>query len=244
MLDDKGVITDQDELTNMNKDYMRKYIGKSQLALRPKNTEEVSEILKYCNERKLAVVPQGGITGLVGGSVPSFDEVIVNLGRMDKILGFDPMTGIVSSEAGCILSNLQDYTSQYGYEMPYNLGSRGSCMVGGNLSTNVGGVKLMRNNSLHANCIGMKTVLADGTILDNMNLPRKDNTGYHLKHLFIGAEGTLGVITECSLLCYPIEQNRSLAMLACDSIEKVTSVLTLAKRSLGRNLSAFELLDQ
>lgn len=89
--------------------------------------------------------------------------------------------------------------------MPYNLGSYGSCMIGGNLSTNVGGIKLMRNNSLHANCIGMKVVLADGTVLDNMHLPRKDNTGYHLKHLFIGAEGTLGIITECSLLCYPIE---------------------------------------
>ena len=162
-------------------------------------------MLKYCNMRKLAVVPQGGNTGLVGGSVPSHDEVIVSLSRMDKLLGFDQLTGIVSSQAGCILSNLKEYTAQQGFDMPYDLGSRGSCMVGGNLSTNVGGVKLMRNNSMHANCIGMKVVLADGTVLDNMHLPRKDNTGYHLKHLFIGAEGTLGIITECSLLCYPIE---------------------------------------
>ena len=102
----------------------------------------------------------------------------------------------------------------------------------------------MRNNSMHANCIGMKVVLANGTVLDNMHLPRKDNTGYHLKHLFIGAEGTLGIITECSLLCYPIEQNKSTAMLACSSIEDVTSILKLAKRNLGRNLSAFELLDK
>ena len=117
-------------------------------------------------------------------------------------------------------------------------------MVGGNLSTNVGGIKLMRNNSLHANCIGMKAVLADGTVLNNMHLPRKDNTGYHLKHLFIGAEGTLGIITECSLLCYPTEQNKSLAMLACSSMEKVLSILKTSKLSLGRSLSAFEFMDQ
>ena len=117
-------------------------------------------------------------------------------------------------------------------------------MIGGNLSTNVGGIKLIRNNSLQANCIGMKVVLADGTILNNMHLPRKDNTGYHLKHLFIGAEGTLGIITECSLLCYPIEENKSLAMLGCSSMEKVFSILKLCKRSLGRNLSAFEFMDQ
>ena len=163
---------------------------------------------------------------------------------MDKILGFDPMTAIVSTEAGAILANLYDYTAEYGYEMCYNLGSKGSCMVGGNLSTNVGGIKLMRNNSLQANCIGMKVVLADGTVLNNMHLPRKDNTGYHLKHLFIGAEGTLGIITECSLLCYPIETNKSLAMLACSSIDNVLSILKLSKRSLGRNLSASEFMDQ
>ena len=117
-------------------------------------------------------------------------------------------------------------------------------MIGGNVSTNVGGTKLIRNNSLHANCIGLKVVLADGTVLDNMDLPRKDNTGYHLKHLFIGAEGTLGIITECSLLCYPAESNKGLAMLACNSMENVFTVLKKAKRGLGRSLSAFEFLDE
>ena len=117
-------------------------------------------------------------------------------------------------------------------------------MIGGNVATNVGGTKLIRNNSLHANCVGLKVVLADGTVLDNMSLPRKDNTGYHLKHLFIGSEGTLGIITECSLLCYPAELNKSLAMLACKSMENVFSVLTKAKQGLGRSLSAFEFLDE
>ena len=117
-------------------------------------------------------------------------------------------------------------------------------MIGGNLSTNAGGTKLMRNNSLHANCIGLKAVLADGTILDNMTTSRKDNTGYHLKHLFIGAEGTLGIITECALLCPPIESNRNLAMLACESFENTLEILKIARRKLGRNLSAFEFLDR
>ena len=139
----KGVITDSDELSVMNTDWTKKYIGTSKLALRPQNTEEASAVLSYCNERKLAIVPQSGRTGLVGGSVPTYDEVILNMGRMNTILGFDESFGIVSTEAGCILSELQDYTEDFGFETPHNLGSRGSCMIGGNLSTNAGGTKLI-----------------------------------------------------------------------------------------------------
>lgn len=159
--------------------------------LKPQTTEEVSAILSYCNERKIAVVPQGGRTGLVGGSVPVHDEVILNTQRMNKIIGFDESYGIVSSEAGVILSDLQDFTKARGYEVPLDLGAKGSCFIGGNLATNAGGIKFIRHNSLHANCVGLTTVLADGTILDNMTTLRKDNTGTDLKHLFIGSEGTL-----------------------------------------------------
>ena len=127
--------------------------------------------------------------------------------------------------------------------MPNDLGSRGSCMIGGNLSTNAGGTWFIRNNSLHANCIGLKAVLPNGEILDNMTTLRKDNTGYDLKHLFIGAEGTLGVITECSILCPPWENNRKLLMLAVDSFESVQEILKLSRKVLGTGLSAVEFMD-
>lgn len=159
--------------------------------LKPRTTEELSEVMKYCNARRLAVVPQGGRTGLVGGSVPVFDEVIVSLASMNRILGFDESYGILSAEAGCILGDLQDFAASRNHEVPLDLGAKGSCMIGGNLATNAGGIKFIRHNSLHANCVGLKAVLADGKILDNMSTLRKDNTGTDLKHLFIGSEGTL-----------------------------------------------------
>ena len=117
-------------------------------------------------------------------------------------------------------------------------------MIGGNLSTNCGGTKLIRNNTMHANCIGLKAVLPNGKVLDNMTTMRKDNTGYHLKHLFIGAEGTLGIITECALLCKPLEKTRHLAMLACDSVNDCFEILKLTRRKFGSSLSAFEFLDK
>ena len=128
------------------------------------------------------------------------DEIILSMSRMNKKIGFEETYGILQAEAGCILSDLQKYVKGYGYQMPLDLGSRGSCMIGGNLSTNAGGIRYIKYNSLHANTVGLKVVLADGRILDNMTTLRKDNTGYDLKHNFIGAEGTLGVITEASIL--------------------------------------------
>jgi len=144
---------------------------------------------------------------------------------MNRILGFDQSYGIVSAEAGCILSDLQDFTKTRGYEVPLDLGAKGSCFIGGNLATNAGGIKFIRHNSLHANCVGLTAVLADGTILDNMTTLRKDNTGTDLKHLFIGSEGTLGVITECALLCTVQPKSRQVAVLACQSFDSVLRVL-------------------
>jgi D-2-hydroxyglutarate dehydrogenase len=136
-------------------------------------------------------VPQGGNTGLVGGSQPVFDEVIVNFSRMNKIIEFDESYGILTCEAGCILQDLHTFLHDKGYLMPLDLGAKGSCHIGGNLATNAGGIHFIKYNSLHANCVGLQVVLPNGTVLDNMTTLRKDNTGYDLKHLFIGAEGTL-----------------------------------------------------
>ena len=179
---------------------MKKYIGDSKIVLKPKTTQEVSDILKYCNQRRLAVVPQGGNTGLVGGSVPIFDEIILSLSRMNQIKHFDQNYSIVHTQAGVVLEKLAEYLQDYGHMPPIDLGAKGSCHIGGNLATNAGGIKLIKYNSMHANCIGIEAVLADGTIINDMKGLRKDNTGYDLKQLFIGSEGTLGIITECAIL--------------------------------------------
>ncbi len=166
--------------------------------LTPTSTEEVSLILKYCNQRRLAVVPQGGNTGLVGGSVPLYDEIVLSLRKLSKIIEFDEAQGVIVSEAGCILEILQQHVKKHGYDMPLDLGAKGSCMIGGNLSTNAGGIKFIKYGSMHANTLGLKVVLADGTILDNVRTYRKDSSGYNLNHMFIGSEGTL--VSDCSFI--------------------------------------------
>lgn len=243
ILGEKNVIQDKDELATANHDWMRKYKGSSQLLLRPRNTEEVSQILKYCNSRCLAVVPQGGNTGLVGGSVPVFDEVIVNLGLMNNIISCDKFSGILVCEAGCILENLDKFLADQGYMMPIDLGAKGSCQIGGNISTNAGGIRLFRYGSLRGNVLGLEVVLANGTVVDMLGTLRKDNTGYDLKQLFIGSEGTLGIVTKVSILVPPRLSSINLAFLACGDYLSCKRLLSEAKRKLGEIISAFEFLD-
>ncbi|KAL5713355.1 D-2-hydroxyglutarate dehydrogenase [Ranunculus cassubicifolius] len=217
ILGEKNVIEDEDRLSVANVDWMGKYKGSSKLLLQPRSTHEVSQVLKYCNSRRLAVVPQGGNTGLVGGSVPVFDEVIINLASMNSIISLDKVSGILVCEAGCILENLDTFLSNEGFVMPLDLGAKGSCQIGGNVSTNAGGLRFVRYGSLHGNILGLEVVQANGTVLDMLGTLRKDNTGYDLKQLFIGSEGSLGIITK--------------------------KLLLEAKRNLGEVLSAFEFLD-
>ncbi|GMH24566.1 hypothetical protein Nepgr_026409 [Nepenthes gracilis] len=243
ILGHNNVIQDEDRLQSANTDWMHKYKGSSKLMLQPRNTEEVSQILKYCNSRCLAVVPQGGNTGLVGGSVPVFNEVIINLGLMNKILSFDQVSGVLVCEAGCILENLAFFLDNEGFVMPLDLGAKGSCQIGGNVSTNAGGLRLVRYGSLHGNVLGLEAVLANGTVLDMLKTLRKDNTGYDLKHLFIGSEGSLGIVTKVSILTPPKLSAINLAFLACDDYLSCQKLLLEAKRKLGEVLSAFEFLD-
>lgn len=189
------------KLEPFNNDWMGKYRGRAPVALRPRTTAEVAAVLKHCHARDLAVVPQGGNTGLVGGSVPLHDEVVLSTQRMDRVLAFDAVGGILTCQAGCILENLQAHVEREGYTMPLDLGSKGTCQIGGNISTNAGGLRLLRYGSLHGSVLGLEVVLADGTVVDTLNGLRKDNTGYDIKQLFIGAEGTLGIITAASVLC-------------------------------------------
>ena len=180
-----------DSLDGYNTDWMNTVRGQSQLVLRPQNTEQVSAVLAYCNEHNLAVVPQGGNTGLVGGSNPVFDEIILSTSLMNQIEHVDNVSGILVAQAGCILDELNNHLSDHGLMMPLDLGAKGSCQLGGNLSTNAGGLRLLRYGSLRGTVLGVEAVLADGTIIDNLQVLRKDNTGYDLKQMFLGSEVSL-----------------------------------------------------
>ena len=222
---------------------MGKYRGASSVVLRPNSTAQVQKILAHCSERRLAVVPQGGNTGLVGGSVPVFDEVVVSTSRMNSIRSFDENSGILVADAGLVLESADAYLQERGYVFPLDLGAKGSCQIGGNVSTNAGGLRLLRYGSLHGTVLGVEAVLADGTLVDDLSKLRKNNTGYDMKQLFIGAEGTIGIITAVSILCPPKSPAQNVAYLGLASFEQVLTTFLEAKQRLGEILSAVELMD-
>lgn len=161
-------------------------LGCSSIVLFPKTTEDVSQILKYSFEHKVKCVVQSGNTSLVVGSVPIDDEVIISMRRMNKIINLDDDSGVLQCESGCILQDLEQYVNNRNRLIPYDLGAKGSCLIGGNIATNAGGLRFIRYGPLHGNVLGLEIVLPNGKILDLMSSMRKDNTGYHLRHLFIG----------------------------------------------------------
>ena len=222
---------------------MRKYRGQAKLVVKPGNTKEVSQILKYCNDNMLAVVPQGGNTGLVGGSVPVFDEIVINLSRMNQIRSFDEVSGILVVDAGVILEVADNFLSKKKHIFPLDLGAKGSCQIGGNVATNAGGLRLLRYGSLHGNVLGIEAVLPNGTIVDDLSKLRKNNTGYDIKQLFIGGEGTIGIITGVSIQCPQRSPAINVAYFGLESFEKVQTAFREAKGQLQEILSAFELMD-
>ncbi|XP_064577092.1 D-2-hydroxyglutarate dehydrogenase, mitochondrial isoform X2 [Zonotrichia leucophrys gambelii] len=238
------VITGEEEVKPFNVDWLKSVRGCSQLVLKPQTTAEVSQILRYCHERNLAVNPQGGNTGLVGGSVPVFDEIILSTALMNQIISFDKVSGILVCQAGCVLESLSEYLEEQGFIMPLDLGAKGSCHIGGNVATNAGGLRLLRYGSLRGTVLGLQVVLADGSALDCLTSLRKDNTGYDLKQLFIGSEGTLGVITAVSILCPQRPKAVNVAFLGCQSFAKVLETFTTCRAMLGEILSAYEFMDE
>ena len=261
-----SVLTESDDIEPYNTDWTKHYLGTSSIVLRPQSTQEVSSILRYCHQHHIGVVPQAGNTGLVGGSVPMASrEIVVSVERMNDMLSWNPTTGILTGQAGGILQDWQDYARDRNVILPIDLGSKGSCCIGGTVSTNAGGQYYARYKSLHANVVGLEVVVANGDILqfnlkeqtesddnssnsssnNNVLCNLKDNTGYDLKHLFIGAEGSLGVITKVALWCsssYPT--SRCAVLCACTSLDQVQDCLQLARQVLGETLSAFEFMDR
>ncbi|XP_025193263.1 D-2-hydroxyglutarate dehydrogenase, mitochondrial-like [Melanaphis sacchari] len=243
LLGEPNVLTGAQNVGPYNVDYMKHTLGNSGLVLRPKTAKDVSDILKYCNDRRIAVCPQAGNTGISSGSVALFDEVVLSTERMNSIINFDPVSGVLVCEAGCVLESLMKHVEGHGYMMPLDLGSKGSCQIGGNVSTNAGGIRVIRYGTLQGCVLGLEAVTADGTILNCLNTMRKDNTGYHLKHLFIGSEGTLGIITKVAIMCPNLPKHVNVAFIGLDSYDKVLELFSIARAEFGETLSSFELID-
>lgn len=214
------------------------------ILLRPVNTAEVAEILKTCHAFLQPVAVQGGMTGLVSAAAPCEGEVAISLERMRKILEIDPYTATMTVEAGVPLQAIQEEAEAHGLLFPLDLGARGSCTIGGNLSTNAGGNRVIRYGMTRDLVLGIEAVLADGTVIDGLHKLRKNNTGYDLKQLFIGSEGTLGLITRAVLKLSPQPASQAVALCAVQSFDKVAELLVHSQASLGANLSAFEVIWQ
>ena len=222
------------------------YKGKSPLVLRPGSTQEVAAIMKLASETKTPVVPQGGNTGLVGAQTPdeSGTTIVLALGRMNKIRALDTVGNLVTVEAGVILKNLQDATERAGRRFPLSLGAEGSCQIGGNLGSNAGGTAVLAYGNMRELCLGLEVVLPTGEILDDLRYVKKDNTGYDLKDLFVGSEGTLGVITAAVLKIFPQPKGKGVAYAGMRSPEDALRLFQLATEHTGPSLTGFELMPR
>ena len=231
-------------LEKYNVDWMGKYRGDAACVVLPRTTEEVSRVLAWCHERRLATTPQGGNTGLVGGGVPTGSEIVISLEKMNRVLDVDEDAGCVVCESGVVLEDLETAARARGMVVPLDLGAKGKCQIGGCVSTNAGGLRLLRYGSLRGSVLGLEVVLANGEVLDLVRTLRKDNTGYDLKQLFIGAEGTLGVITKVAISTPRAPKSVNVALFGLDSFASCVELLKQARSGLGEILSAFEFFDR
>ncbi|SFD00943.1 FAD/FMN-containing dehydrogenase [Bosea sp. CRIB-10] len=242
----RNVITDADAMVPFLKEPRGLFHGKAQAVVRPGSVAEVSAVMKWASETGATVVPQGGNTGMVGGQVPVAEgrEIILSLQRLDRIRSVDAAGNTMTVEAGVILQKAQEAAEAAGRLLPLSLASEGSCTVGGNLSSNAGGTAVIAYGNARELCLGLEVVLADGRIWNGLRQLRKDNTGYDLKNLFIGSEGTLGIITAAVLKLFPLPAARATAFLAVPDPEAALSLLNKAKASAGGTLTTFEIMPR
>lgn len=234
------------DLSAYVQDWRKRYRGRALAVVRPANTTEVSAVVKLCARHGAGLVPQGGNTGLVGGSVPdeSGTQVLLSLSRMNRVRGLDAANLTLTVEAGCVLQAVQEAAAAQGFLFPLSLAAEGSCTLGGNLATNAGGTQVLRYGNARELCLGLEVVTAQGEVWDGLAGLRKDNTGYDLRDLFIGSEGTLGVITAATLKLYPQPAARMTALAALPSLEAAVSLLQLAQARLGAGLTGFEVMNR
>ena len=239
------VLTEPADVEPFAHDWRRRYQGRPLAVVRPADTAQVAAVVRACAEAGVAMVPQGGNTGLCGGATPdaSVSQVVISLGRLNRIRAIDTDNDTITVEAGCVLATVQAAARAANRLFPLSLASEGSCVVGGNLSTNAGGTGVLRYGNTRELTLGLEVVLPSGEVLDMLRGLRKDNTGYDLKHLFIGAEGTLGLITAAVMKLYPAPTAAGTALVACDTPRQAVALLGLARRHGGARLTAFELFS-
>lgn len=235
-----------DDLAGYEEDWRKRRRGKALAVVRPGCTREVAAVVRACAAANVAIVPQGGNTGLVVGAIPddSGTQVVLSLRRLHTIRAIDPQNMTVTVDAGCILQALQEAADEAGFLFPLSLGAEGSCTIGGNLASNAGGTQVVRYGNARDLCLGLEVVTASGQVWEGLSGLRKDNTGYDLRDVFIGSEGTLGIITAATMKLYPKPAAKLTAWVAVDSLEAAATLLGLSHTYLGANLTGFEVMGQ
>ncbi|MGQ0675093.1 MAG: FAD-binding oxidoreductase [Rhodospirillales bacterium] len=242
----KGFIDETRAMAPHLKDWRGLYSGTSPAVLFPASTEEIAKAVAACAEAGVGVVPQGGNTGLVGAGVPrhASGEIVVNLKRMNRVRLIDAADYTMVAEAGCVLADLQKAAESADRLFPLSLGAEGSCQIGGNLSTNAGGINVLRYGNARELVLGLEVVLPDGRVWNGLRRLRKDNTGYALKHVFIGAEGTLGIITAAALRLFPRPRETATAFAALRDLDAAVELLAILRAGSGDAVSSFELVPR
>src|SRR5262249_13598799 len=222
------------------------YHGKPIAVVKPASTAEVASVVRACSQFGAAIVPQGGNTGLCGAATPdaSGSQLVINLSRMNRVRAIDAHNNTLTAEAGCVLGNLQKAAEEAGRLFPLSLAAEGSCEIGGNLSTNAGGTAVLRYGNARELMLGLEVVLPSGEIWDGLRGLRKDNTGYALRHLFVGAEGTLGVITAAVLKLFPLPRDRQTAFAAVPTPEAAVALLNRLQDATGEAVTGYELIGR
>ena len=239
------VLTDGD-LSAWELDWRRRWRGKALAVVRPGSTDEVAAVVRACTAARVAIVPQGGNTGLVGGGVPdgSGTQVLMSLQRLNRIRSIDDANLTLVAEAGCVLQAVQQAARERGLLFPLSLAAEGSCTIGGNLATNAGGTQVLRYGNAREQCLGIEVVTASGEVWHGLSGLRKDNTGYDLRDLLIGSEGTLGIITAATLKLAPLPAATLTAFAACASLDACVALLKRARSRLGAGLTGFEVMGR
>ena len=244
LLGPANVLTEATDTAPYLTDWRRRYTGTALCIARPGTTDEVSAVVKLCAEAGAAIVPQGGNTGLCGGATPLGGEVVVSLGRLKRIRAVDAANNTIIVEAGCTLLEVQEAAAAADRLFPLSLAAEGTATIGGNLSTNAGGVQVLRYGNARELVLGLEVVLPDGRVWNGLRGLRKDNTGYDLKHLFVGAEGTLGLITAAVLKLFPRPRARATAWAAVRDPAAAVALLTRLRNEAGDRVTAFEIVGR
>ncbi len=245
-LDNSEYSIDQDIINNHCTDWRGDFIGTSEIILFPKSTSSISKIIKVCEKNHIPIIPQGGNTGLVGGSVPrkGKGEIIINLKNMNNIRKINLTDNSVVIEGGCILEDLKKKLWEHDMEFPLNMGSKGSCQVGGNIATNAGGVNYVKYGSIRQNILGLEVITTNGEVISNLSSIKKNNTGLDLKQIFIGSEGTLGIISAATFRIYKKPQERSILWLGSDSVIEILKTYSSFTKVFCDQISSFELMNK